>query len=252
MDNSLIFKFKTDISKINIPDKLNNPFSLDISELGKIAATEFQNFLETASPNWTYDFSNRPGKMFGILVVQQIDDSFGFIGAMSGNLPENKTADKCIPSIFDEATEDYFFNKEMKEITVITNKIKQANSPILIKALHKTRSNKSKEVQRKLFENFNFLNSLGEEKNIIPIFAAAINKQPPAGSGECAAPKLLHYALKNNLKPISIAEFWWGNPTKNKEKIHKAFYPACKSKCRPILEYMLNNQQLFEAAQLVY
>ena len=75
---------------------------------------------------------------------------------------------------------------------------------------------------------------------------AAINKKPPAGAGECAAPKLLQFALKNNLKPISIAEFWWGNPTKDQLKKHLHFYPACQSKCQPILEYMLNNFELLE------
>jgi len=71
---------------------------------------------------------------------------------------------------------------------------------------------------------------------------------PPAAAGECAAPKLLQYAFEHRLKPIALAEFWWGNPSQNKEREHKVFYPACKNKCRPILEYMLNDTALFEHA----
>ena len=66
---------------------------------------------------------------------------------------------------------------------------------------------------------------------------------PPSAAGECAAPKLLQYAIEHQLKPIALTEFWWGNSTK--EKTHNVFYPACKNKCRPILEYMLEDTELF-------
>jgi len=245
MTTSLIFNFKSDLSTIPIPSKLNNPFQLNIPEIGKIACDEFQNFLAQSTQNWTYDFTSRPGKMFGVLVVQKEDKNLAFLGAMSGNLPKNKTAKGLIPSIFDASTDNYFFDREMKEITVLTNKIRASNQSKIINELKKTRSKKSKEVQRKLFKHFNFLNILNEEKNILPIFNDAINKKPPAGAGECAAPKLLQYALKNNLKPIAIAEFWWGKPTKDNIKKHLHFYPACLSKCQPILEFMLDDYNLF-------
>jgi tRNA pseudouridine32 synthase/23S rRNA pseudouridine746 synthase len=62
---------------------------------------------------------------------------------------------------------------------------------------------------------------------------------PPAGAGECAAPKLLHYSFMHNLRPISMAEFWWGESTKSEVRRHSKFYPACTSKCEPILSHML-------------
>lgn len=251
MKSLLIFNFKTDISKVNIPTELNNPFQVNLSELSKIAAKEFQDYITQVSPNWEYDFTTRPGKMFGVLVIQKKDKSYGFLGAMSGNLPGNKTDENCIPSVFDESIDDYFFNKGMKEISVLTNKLRASNQLKLVNELKKTRSQKSKDVQRKLFKHFNFLNVLNQEKNIIPIFKDGINGNPPAGSGECAAPKLLHYAFKNQLKAIALAEFWWGNPTKNQKKVHKAFYPACKNKCQPILEYMLDDSHLYDNAKLI-
>ena len=39
------------------------------------------------------------------------------------------------------------------------------------------------------------------------------------------------------------------NTTKSKEREHLKFYPACKNKCRPILEYVLDDTGLFEKAQ---
>lgn len=100
-----------------------------------------------------------------------------------------------------------------------------------INALKAQRRQKSATLQQKLFDHYVFLNRFGEEKSIGEIF----NNNPPAGAGECAAPKLLHYAFKNKLKPIAMAEFWWGQSPASEVRKHKQFYPACKSKCEPIL-----------------
>ncbi|MGL4448060.1 MAG: RluA family pseudouridine synthase, partial [Shewanella sp.] len=66
-----------------------------------------------------------------------------------------------------------------------------------------------------------------------------VDLTPPAGAGECAAPKLLQYAFKHRLKPLAMAEFWWGAPPKSAIRQHKQFYPACLRKCQPILKHML-------------
>ena len=75
------------------------------------------------------------------------------------------------------------------------------------------------------------------------IFKHSSNGIPPSAAGECAAPKLLQYAIKHQLEPIALTEFWWGKS--NKEREHNICYPACSNKCRPILEYMLENTELF-------
>ena len=89
------------------------------------------------------------------------------------------------------------------------------------------------------------MNISGQEKNLLEIFKDASNGMPPSAAGECAAPKLLQYAMKHGLKPIALTEFWWGSPIHERE--HKIFYPACKNKCRPILEYMLEDATLFSS-----
>ena len=71
------------------------------------------------------------------------------------------------------------------------------------------------------------------------IFANTTDQNPPAGSGECAAPKLLQYAFLHDLKPIAMAEFWWGQSPNKEIRKHKQFYPACQGKCKPILSHML-------------
>lgn len=121
------------------------------------------------------------------------------------------------------------------------NRIKDKINPIAnkITSLKNERHNLSAYLQQQLFEAYNFLNANGETKGLIDIFKATAIQRPPAAAGECAAPKLLHYAFKHNLKPIAMAEFWWGESPKSEIRKHKNFYPACQGKCKPILGHML-------------
>ena len=245
MDKQLIFNFKTDISKINISAKLNNPFGSTIPQVAKIAAKEFQQFIISESRKWEYNFSTQRGKMFGILVVQKEDKTFGYLGAISGKLPGNAICEKFIPSIFNDSADDFFINKGMSELTELGSRIKASNNESEIILLKETRRQKSFALQQQLFENYRFLNVFEKEKNALQIFENSSHGNPPSAVGECAAPKLLQHAIKYHLRPIALAEFWWGESIENIDREHKAFYPACKNKCRPILEYMLDDTELF-------
>lgn len=101
------------------------------------------------------------------------------------------------------------------------------------------RKTRSSALQNQLFDQYQFLNAKYEYKSVLSIFKDALNLQPPAGAGECAAPKLLQYAFQNNLKPICMAEFWWGASPNSEVRRHQYFYPACRGKCEPILNHML-------------
>jgi tRNA pseudouridine32 synthase/23S rRNA pseudouridine746 synthase len=245
MDNPLIFGFKKAISTINIPKQLNNPFKTAIPEIAAIAAQEFQHFIAQESQSWENNFLTKKGKMFGVLVVQKKDETYGFLAAVSGKLPNNVKCDKLIPSIFNDSADDFFINRGMTELTEISEEIKESSCQLEIYALKKRRKEKSIKLQEQLFKNYKILNLFGIEKNVIEIFKDSSHGSPPSAAGECAAPKLLHHAFKHQLNPIALAEFWWGTPSENTERNHKEFYPACKNKCRPILEYMLDNTELF-------
>lgn len=82
------------------------------------------------------------------------------------------------------------------------------------------------------------------------IFKYSAHGNPPAATGECAAPKLLQYAIKHQLKPIALTEFWWGSSAENNEKKPRDYYPACKNRCQPILEYMLEDTELFSKKEV--
>lgn len=108
-----------------------------------------------------------------------------------------------------------------------------------ITALKEERKMRSGNLQKQLFEQYNFRNAKGQHKNVVGIFDEFDRTTPPAGSGECAAPKLLQYAYENQLTPLALAEFWWGCSPASEIRRHKNYFPACRKKCEPILGYML-------------
>ena len=124
-----------------------------------------------------------------------------------------------------------------EQISEIKTELESFSSQI--EALKAERRNRSAALQQKLFQQFNFLNAKGETKNLCAIFEETVQKTPPAGAGECAAPKLLQYAYLSGLSPIAMAEFWWGESPKTEIRHHGYYYPSCRGKCEPILRHML-------------
>ncbi len=118
-----------------------------------------------------------------------------------------------------------------------------------IEQLTTERQQRSAALQNLTFSTFEPLNSLGERSNLLTIFNNYNRSTPPAGSGECAAPKLLHYAFAQGLRPVAMGEFWWGRSTSGQVRRHGHYYPACRGKCHPILTYMLQGLEIEESRQ---
>lgn len=116
----------------------------------------------------------------------------------------------------------------------------------VIDGLKAERKLRSARLQEKLFRQFDMLNACGEAKNLCDIFKDTVQRIPPAGAGECAAPKLLQYAYLHRLHPLALAEFWWGESPRGEIRRHGNFYPACKGKCEPILNHMLQGLDVEE------
>ena len=111
-------------------------------------------------------------------------------------------------------------------------------------ALKQERKRLSEQLQQQIFRNFTFRNALGEEQNLQQIFCEAGRGEPPAGAGECAAPKLLQYAYLNGMQPLAMGEFWWGDSPRGVLREDGRFYPSCTSKCKPILGFMLQGLEV--------
>lgn len=117
-----------------------------------------------------------------------------------------------------------------------------------INAMREERKRRSAELQRWLFSQYVVLNGAGEKKSLLDIFAAHSGIIPPGGSGECAAPKLLQYAYLHRYTPLAMAEFWVGGSPQGEVRRDGCFYGSCKSKCEPILAFMLQGLDVEENA----
>lgn len=108
-----------------------------------------------------------------------------------------------------------------------------------ISLLKKRRKELSDALQHWLFEQYDMLNAKGEHRNLCSIFSDTPQGVPPSGAGDCCAPKLLQYVYRHGITPLCMAEFWWGQSPKREIRHHLHYYPACRSKCKPILGFML-------------
>ncbi|WP_299253029.1 pseudouridylate synthase [uncultured Cytophaga sp.] len=247
--------FNEKIDTSSLPRLFSNPFKTDTDGLCMHAVEMVQEHLNTQSV-WSHNFglseieNDLPiiGKMFGVLVVQNRFNKIGFLAAFSGKLANANDHAYFVPPVFDLLADGGFLNKGMQELSRISNVIDVLEATAKYSEEITQRKNERKEfsnsLQQKIFDHYVFLNQAGEEKSLRTIFNATTHKNPPSGAGECAAPKLLQYAFLQNLKPIAMAEFWWGQSPKSTTWKHGHFYPSCQEKCAPILAHMLEGIEM--------
>ena len=221
---------------ITPPERFTYPFCYEPHPLCILAAEEVKREIERIHPS--------EGKMFGVLVVKQGDGSFvtsagvtkepspcfTFLAAYSGLLEGRNDWPYFVPPVYDAQQPDGYFKTQEREISAKGDDRQM-----------------SQDLQLWLFHQYQFLNARGEKKDLVEVWqdyhcSPRIRKKyplPPGGTGDCCAPKLLQYAYLNGLKPLCIAEFWWGPSPKSEIRHHGQFYPACRGKCKPVLTWML-------------
>jgi tRNA pseudouridine32 synthase / 23S rRNA pseudouridine746 synthase len=249
--NSFFISFGQSIDAFDVPDHFTQHSEDGPHPLCLLASKELQHHLETQD-DWKHNFGLSQnddgfviGKMFGVLLVQTAENKVGYLAAFSGKLAGSNQHAHFVPPVFDGLQDHGFLNKGMAAITHINKEIdalellKQNDHVAEILLLKTARKKLSISLQHELFDHYRFLNQAGEEKNIRALFHEANYKNPPSGAGECAAPKLLQYAFQHQMKPLALAEFWWGASPKSDFWQHGQFYPCCKEKCGPILVHML-------------
>ena len=160
----------------------------------------------------------------------------------TGQLDAKEEADLIRESQFQKA--EYKRLERSWKDKIASLQVEAGNWEKQIQELKAERKVRSAALQQQLFEQFRMLNYRGEVKTLRDIFEQTVHKTPPAGAGECAAPKLLQQAYLHHWKPIAMAEFWWGNSPKNEIRHHGYYYPACKGKCEPILRHMLQGLEV--------
>ena len=220
-------------SKTERPRRFTFPFCYEPHPLCVAAAREVQQELGRMTLT--------EGKMFGVLVVETTEGALGFLAAYSGLLEGRNDWDYFVPPVYDAQQPDGHFKQEERRISAMT-----------ADGEHEERRRRSQELQRWLFVQYQFLNARGQRRPLVDVWqdyhcSARIRRKyplPPGGTGDCCAPKLLQYAYRQGLKPLCMAEFWWGPSPKTEVRQHGRFYPACRGKCKPVLTWMLQGLQV--------
>ena len=218
----------TDIQK---PERFTYPFCYEPHPLCQLAAKEVQAYI--ASHAEIKEDADK-GKMFGVLVVDT-SEGVSFLAAYSGLLAGRNDWDYFVPPVYDAQQPDGYFKTREREISLTSDL-----SPLTSKKM-------SQDLQLWLFHQYQLLNARGETKDLVDIWQDYYDRPklrkkfplPPGGTGDCCAPKLLQYAYQQHLRPVCMAEFWWGQSTKEELRQHLNYYPACRGKCKPILTWML-------------
>jgi tRNA pseudouridine32 synthase/23S rRNA pseudouridine746 synthase len=95
----------------------------------------------------------------------------------------------------------------------------------------------SRQLQAQMHATYSLMNFLGKSASLLQLIPSG---SIPTGTGDCCAPKLLHYAATHHLKPLAMAEFWWGISSTNQDKIGGEFYGACTERCQPLMGFLLS------------
>ncbi len=317
----MLHRFSGNIEGIARPERFTYPFCYVPHELVRMAAVQVQQLIDRHSERcgaWREEVAC--GKMFGVLVVEDLEGRLGFVAGFSGNIAGMNNCAGFVPPVYDMLRPDERFRREEAEISAINRrvgvmekgaglatlrqmlaeaertasdavaaaKLLAAQSKALrderraqgeaedvlvaesrheraelrrlklyhraavnqavkaleeyetaVRQLKEERRLRSAELQMWLFSQFRMLNARGEVRDLCRIFATTPQRIPPAGAGECAAPKMLQYAYKHSLKPIAMGEFWRGRSPKGEIRRDGEFYPSCRGKCLPILSFML-------------
>lgn len=213
----------TDLRK---PERFTDPFCYEPHPLCLSAAALVKREIARINPS--------EGKMFGVLVVETAE-GLGFLAAYSGLLEGRNDWRYFVPPVFDAQDPNGYFKTREREISLVSQ-----TSSLTSKQM-------SQDLQTWLFHQYQMMNGLGEVRDLVEIWQDYHSSPrlrskyplPPGGTGDCCAPKLLQYAFLHHLRPVCMAEFWWGDSPKGLIRHHDQFYPACRGKCKPVLTWML-------------
>ncbi|MDX2099972.1 MAG: pseudouridine synthase [Leptolyngbyaceae cyanobacterium bins.59] len=104
-----------------------------------------------------------------------------------------------------------------------------------LRDLKQQRKALSHQLQAQMHATYWLTNFAGESLSLQQLIPQGM----PTGTGDCCAPKLLHYAATHHLKPLAMAEFWWGPSPADGSKVQGEFYGACEERCQPLMGFLL-------------
>ena len=192
-----------------------------------------------ADPDLSLDYLWGParGQMFGVLVYEDAAGMRGILKAFSCQYNGIWEVPGWVPPVFDVTAFHTLVDPVEREIKRLGREIAKIEEGEERRGLIRRRKEMSRELMRKIHDLYRLRNFQGESRLMGEVFQGTGNM--PTGTGDCCAPKLLHYAAMHGLRPLGLAEFYWGRENRSGSRTHGEVYPACAEKCRPILGFQL-------------
>lgn len=183
-------------------------------------------------------FGPARGKMFGILECLRPDGTTTLLRAFSGQYNGRWLVEGWAPPLFDAHDFTALTAQTERRIKELGRQIElcPGHSAAWL-ALRSQRRLLSRQLMRDIHGLYRLSNFRGETASLAEAFTGAGNM--PTGTGDCCGPKLLNQAAKSGLRPLGLAEFYWGRDNRSGGRRHDTFNGACAAKCGPILGFML-------------
>lgn len=158
--------------------------------------------------------------------------------ALRGEL-EGEALEEALGALARESHEEKLARRDLRrahtqECAALTQEVASLREEIAV--LKQRRKRLSRELQAQMHAVYTLANFAGEERPLAKLVEAG---GLPSGTGDCCAPKLLHFAAVHGFKPLGLAEFWWGAPPPGGGKEEGRFYGACAERCQPIMGFLL-------------
>lgn len=181
--------------------------------------------------------------MLGVLVVADAVGHIGYLRAFSGMVAGRWDHAGWAPPVFDRDAHALIWGPGESRLeslaterTALSDATAQHAQHDAVHQITRTMTATSQSLLPQLQETYHFSNARGETRTMRDLFAPG---EPPGGAGDCAGPKLLAEAYRHGLRPLAMAELWWGASPETGDRRPGTFYAACRGKCGPILSHML-------------
>lgn len=186
-----------------------------------------------------YLFGEARGQMFGILECADANGETVILKAFSGQYNGIWKVEGWLPPLFNVDRFDELVCGTDHKIKALGNQIDLLPEGEERCILAARRKKFSQNLMKDIHALYHVCNFRSRVKPLSDFFPNGI----PTGAGDCCAPKLLNQAAKNNLRPISLAEFYWGRTNRSGTRRHGRFYMPCTEKCLPILGFMMQGTE---------
>ena len=211
-----------------------------VAEFESLGRLDYLAPAAQADPRLSFDFlfPGRRGHMFGVLECVDRNGATVVLRAFSSLHDGIRKVPGWVPSILSDEDHEEIVLPGLDEIKRMTWELEMLDAGAAERAeLERRRRAYSRALMKRIHTLYHLTNFRGETRPLADCWNRTHGM--PGGVGDCCGPKLLHHAARNGLRPVGLAEFYWGGPHPAGNRRAGELQPCCEEKCQPILGFLL-------------